>query len=182
MDLCYPPIRRSMSFSRKQQILFRPLVLVAWKRGNPLTPYRSTDAACRAWYEEELHAACEKHSTLDCDPKRDFERVMAHFESVSGGSPGKNPFYWNERIFGGDKRRIIHEVQKICRDFDCDELYMRGIARRSIGLTDEDPLPMLDSLSYEENLVVMRAIKIEVARLQHRGEQPRVPVPDDNPF
>ena len=170
-----------MSFSRKQQIMFRPLMAAAWKMKHPGQPWKASDHNCRNWYEDELYLACKQVSSLDCDPRRDFESVMAHFEGVAGGRGGKNPFYWNYRIYGAEPRRIKYAIRKICAEFDCDEEYMLGIARQALQL---DHLPAWDEIGYGESVIIIRAIKIAVVRLKHSGAPVHLPVvdPDNEPF
>ena len=132
------------------------------------------------WYEAELAAAVLLPTSVYCDQKRDFEKAIAHFEAAAGGGKGKNPFYWNHRLYGADARRIIHNIQAIARDFECDEHYLQGIARQALKLSI---LPPLETLTYDQLIIVLRAIKIEISRQQRRGETPSVPAPKvDEPF
>ena len=100
--------------------------------------------------------------------------MMAHFESVAGGSLGRNPFYWNQRLYGADARRIIHAIRELAEDFECDENYIQGVAKRTLKL---DVLPPLESLDYYDLLKVRLSLANTVATLLDRGEAPKCPRP-----
>lgn len=156
-------------FTRKQQGVFRPMVIAAWQRHCQLHSevLRAVDkvAAKRAWYEAELEAATGETTSAALDPKRDFEAAMAHFEAVAG-----NGIYWNMRVHGSDARRIAHNIRELCQANEVDEDYMRGMARRSLRLSEFDPLPDLASLEYEQLIVLMGELK----RFLRRGGRPGV--------
>lgn len=156
-------------FTRKQQGVFRPMVLAAWNRHCSLHPeaLQAADkaAAKRAWYEAELEAATGEATSARLDPKRDFEAAMAHFETEAGAG-----IYWNLRVYGADARRIAHNIRELCQAHEVDEDYMRGMARRSLGLSEFDPLPELASLKYSQLIVLMGELK----RFLRRGGRPGV--------
>lgn len=156
-------------FSNGQQGKYRPMVDAAWTRYCSLHPeaLQAADkaAARRAWYEEELEIATGQTSTTRCDRKRDFEAAMAHFEAIAG-----NGIYWNLRVYGADARRIAHNIRELCQANDVEEDYMRGMARRSLRLSEWDPLPELASLEYEQLIVLMGELK----RFLRRGGRPGV--------
>jgi hypothetical protein len=160
-----------MSFSKKQQGYYRPMVASAWERHcqmngiRPAPPFADDDERCRTWYEDELENATGKRTSKDCDMKRDFEEAMAHFESIVGEGT-----YWFERLYGADARRIAHNIRELCQEFDVDEDYMRRIARRAAGLGFEDPLPELHLFTYDQ----LRTIMGELKRFLRRGGRPHV--------
>jgi hypothetical protein len=158
---------RKDGFTRKQQGLYRPLVAAAWQRhcklDSSVLDYADKAAARRAWYEAELEVATGETTTSSLDPKRDFEAAMAHFEMLAGAG-----IYWNLRVYGGDARRIAHNIREVCIENDVDEVYMRGMARRSLRLTPADPLPELASLEYEQLITLMGELK----RFLRRGGRP----------
>ena len=157
-----------MSFSRAQQGQFRPLVEQAWYFDCKRTKRDPLDKAGRRfWYEEELMEATGKHSTAECDQKRDYEDAMAHFEAIVGAS-----IYWQMRRLSGDRRRILHEVQQLAQKFDCDDDYMRGIARQALK---RETIPEWRDLGPEDLLCILRALKIQVRRQERRGD------PTDHP-
>ncbi len=163
-------------FTKAQHGLFRPMVADAWKAYCSHTPsaLQAVDkaAAHRAWYEAELREATGKPSTTLCDPKRDFEHAMAHFETIVG-----NAIYWNLRAGGGDARRIAWNIREICRANEVDEQYMQGVARRMLRLSDHQPLPELGLLQYQELIIIMGELK----RFLRRGGRPYVKRNED-PF
>jgi hypothetical protein len=172
-----------MSFSPGQHKYFRPLVDAAWAGHCKANKIDINDkAAKRAWYEEELTNATGKSSTTQCDKKRDFEDAMEHFERLTGEG-----IYWAVRKYGADARRIIYNLREVCRENDVDEEYMRSIARRSLRLRPEDPLPELEQLSYQHLRIIMGELKrfirrggrphVRQAELVHSGSQS-----DQNPF
>lgn len=171
-------------FSRKQHGFFRPMVAAAWeahcKRNalpsaqlQLLEPDEVKSAVAerieksrlsetqRAWYEDNLEAACgkNKRSTTICDPKRDFEHAMAHFEAIA-----RNGIYWNMRVHGGDARRIAWNIGELCRKHDVEEDYMRGCLRNALQLFPNDPLPRLEDVPYEVLIIIMGELKRWIRR------------------
>lgn len=115
-----------MSFTPRQQGLFRPMVTRAWAKhaeGNALDVRNR--AAKDAWYRAELVECLGRDTTKDCDAGRDFELVMAHFEAIAGGD-----FHWNLRVHQGDCRRLQFSIAKICQRWDIDDAYARATAAR----------------------------------------------------
>lgn len=155
-----------MSFSRAQQALFRPLVARAFAVANPGAHFDTYNPDVRAWYETELEHATDHRSTSHCDPKRDFENAMAHFEAIIGDS-----FTWQLRRLNGDRNRILHEIHDTARDFDCTEEYMLAIASQAIGFQVTD----LAQLNDELLLVILVSLKRQLRRQQRAG------LPTDHP-
>jgi hypothetical protein len=152
-----------MSFSRAQHIThYRPMVDRAWKRLYDSSPALQDLAppqrkvARREWYERELAAATGKKSSEQCNAGKDFEKAMAHFEAIAGDS-----IEWQLKLYTGDARRILHEIRDLVRHHDLDEDYARGIARQALKL---DALPDITELDAKDLVVVLRALKIQVAR------------------
>jgi hypothetical protein len=160
-----PQIQR-LGFTKAQHGKFRPMVEKAWTKYIASLPLMLRDRAeYRGWYEDELRTATGKTSTTACDPKRDFEDAMEHFERLADDG-----IYWALRKYGADARRIAHNIREVCGSHEVDEDYMRGIARRALKLRETDPLPELASLSYEQLRVIMGELK----RFLTRGGRPRV--------
>lgn len=140
-----------MSFSRPQQPEFRSLVLHAWQahcraEGIPATPKPD-----RSWYEQELFFSTGQHSTADCNAGRDYDRAMAHFESIAGGS-----IKWQMRIHTGDAVRLLHELRREVEAYDIDEDYLRGVARRMLRT---EHLPELERLTREQLILILGEVK-----------------------
>jgi hypothetical protein len=158
-------------FTPAQHGYFRPLVEQAWAKHCqlnrlPASPAEDANPAYRAWYEDELEAATNgKRSTSFCDRKRDFTKAMAHFEIIVGES-----IFWQTRLYGDDARRIAWNIRDVCRENLVEENYMRGMAKKAMGLFPEDPLPDLDSLDYKDLLIIMGELK----RFIRRGGRPGV--------
>jgi len=165
-----------MSFSRAQQGIFRPLLQRAWEVHCRRNAGCASDRAARdIWYRGELLAEFGVDSTRDMTQTRDFEQVMAHFESITGDS-----LTWGLRIFDGDSRRILHEVDKITKKHGWDGDYLRRIARQALRRND---LPELHTLPREELLVIVRAAKIHAKRRKDKvRDLPSRVVVADFPF
>lgn len=164
----YSKRRDYFGFSKAQQGHYRPLVDQAWLRHCATAkiaphPYDDSLAICRVWYEAELEAATGETSTTRLDRKRDFTTAMAHFETIVGES-----IYWNCRLYGDDARRIAFNLREVCTNFDIDEEYMRGVARRMLRLHEDDPLPALEQMTDEQLIWIMGELK----RFIRRGGRP----------
>jgi hypothetical protein len=159
-------------FSPGQQGHYRPMVEAAWARvcdlaRRPFTPPdKKLNPEFRRWYEAELDIATGKTSTEHCDRKRDFTNAMAHFEAIA-----QNGIYWNTRLYGDDARRVAWNIREVIRKNDVDENYMRGMVRNSLQLSDDDPLPELEKVSYKLLLVIMGELKRWLRR--GPGSRPR---------
>lgn len=163
-----------MSFSPGQQPGYRAMVEWAWQRhctANAIPLGNRTTH--RVWYEAQLFEATGKRSTVQCDVKRDYEDAMSHFEGLSGGGCDKRgPFYWTMRKFGADYRRMLHTVQSEYGEMFVEEQYVCATAKRALKL---DYFPDLATLTYDDLLIVIRAI-VRDARSAQRQGSPTVPV------
>jgi hypothetical protein len=160
--------RSDYGFSQAQQGLYRPMVWAAWERHCALTnsPFTDHDSpSFRAWYEAELEAATGETSTTKLDRKRDFTDAMAHFEALVGES-----IFWQMRQHGDDARRIAFNLREIVQQNDVDEVYMRAMARRMLRIPDDEPLPELGKMTYEQLIIIMGELK----RFLRRGGRPGV--------
>ncbi len=161
--------RGPLGFTKGQQGEYRPMVYAAWARHCRFHPeaLQAADkaAAKRDWYEDELEIATGQTSTRFCDRKRDFEAAMQHFEELS-----ESGIYWAMRVYGADARRFAYSIRELCQAHDVDEDYMRGMARRSLGLGAGDILPELANFEYEQLIVLMGELK----RFLRRGGRPGV--------
>jgi hypothetical protein len=165
-------------FSPGQQGHFRPMRAAAWTKHCedeqlPVTPADDDNKEFRAWYEAELKIATGKPSSKFCDRKRDFTYAMAHFERIA-----RNGIYWQMRLYGDDARRIAWNIREIVAANEVDEDYMRAMARRTLRLADDCPLPSLDQMDYESLLIIMGELK----RFLRRGGRPHVKQAGDYPF
>lgn len=161
--------RTDYGFSQAQHGRFRPMVEAAWQRSCALDPTLlqgvDKDATKRAWYEAELEAATGETSTTKLDRKRDFTDAMAHFEALVGES-----IFWQMRQHGDDARRIAFNLREIVQQNDVDEVYMRAMARRMLRIPDDEPLPELGKMTYEQLIIIMGELK----RFLRRGGRPGV--------
>ena len=149
-----------MSFSPKQQGVFRPLVEEAWQN---MCRHEGIDPAIRCgkskkcgqcayclWYVAELKECTGVESTADVDKKRGFETVMAHFAQIAEN------IYWMRQVDGGDVRRLLHNVQQICKARDFDQHYIEGVAVKALKL---GAFPGWDRLSYNQVGTILSALK-----------------------
>ena len=91
-------------FTATQQRAYRAIVARAWKNHRSATDHTT---APDQWVRDNLARATGKRTTQTCDPSRDFERAMRHFEEIAG-----DDIQWAMRTHGADRRRILHN----CRD------------------------------------------------------------------
>ena len=155
-----------MSFTRPQQGLFRPMVAKAWQAHCKCCALDPRNRAAQdAWYRSELLESLGRDSTKDANPARDFETVMAHFETFIFGE-----LYWNLRIMQGDTRRILHAIQTTCDQYQCDDAYARAVAVRVLKW--EGYLTKLSDITAYADLSKLRIALIKQGRrAQKRAEQ-----------
>ncbi len=151
-----------MSFSRAQQPEFRKLVKLAWAAHCRMESLAETDKAGeRAWYEAQLFEATGNSTSRACNAGRDYDRAMAHFETVAGSG-----VKWNLRLFGGDAKRILHQLREVSDEHQLDEEYLRGVARRMLN---REYLPELHTLSRETLITILGEVKRHIRRALKRG-------------
>ncbi len=149
-----------MGLSKSQHAYhFRPIVQRAWEAhcavaGNP---HVGDKIAREEWYREQLHACLGVWTTKQCNPVRDFERLMAHFEGIASDG-----IKWQLKSEGGDARRLAHKIRGICKDHDLDEDYVCRVARQALRL---DSLPDLDRMNTEQLFMILRALRCDAERL-----------------
>lgn len=147
-----------MAFSRAQQIVhFRPMVADAWRAHCAATLGPKDTKAKDLWYRAVLRETVNKSSTKDCDPRGDFEHLMARFEEIAG-----NGITWQLKLEGGTKRRIIHKIHAICAENHLEENYVRRIARQELRL---QTLPLLERLETAQLLTLLKMLRCECARI-----------------
>ncbi len=157
-----------MSFSRAQQGLFRPLLERAWAVECGVRGWTVGDKdAARDWYENEMETATGCRSSKQCNATTDFESAMAHFEIIEGAS-----IEWQIQKETGNERRIMFEVKKSARDFECDRAYLIGIAKQALGV---ETVAAWRDLGAEERRIIIRAVVIHIRRQAERGD------PTDHP-
>lgn len=155
-----------MSFSRAQQPEFRLLVKGAWAVHCRAENGDARDkAAERSWYERQLAAATGKASSSACNAGRDYDLAMAHFEACAGAG-----LKWNLRLYGGDAKRMLHEIHEVAEAHGIDEDYLRGCARRALGLGGEAELPELHTLPRELLIQIVGEVKRFVRRRMKREQ------------
>lgn len=178
-----------MSFSGRQQGIFRPLVSGAWVwhcreegLGAEEAMAGKKHPAFRAWYERELEEATGSASSTDCNAWRDFNFAMAHFEVLA-----RDGIFWQTELKKCDAKRILWNIARLVRRHGVDEFYLRGIARnalrkkrREAGLDEED-LPVLIDLDAEDLSHVLVIVKSYV---RGKAARPAVAVAmgDEDPF
>jgi hypothetical protein len=109
------------------------------------------------WYREELMAACGVDTSLKLDPRRDFEVAMAHFEAIIGDN-----FAWQLKLFSGDRRRILFKIRDLSKQYDLDDGYIMGLARKALK---RESTPDLDELVPEHLIKVLNAVRAHVRTL-----------------
>lgn len=153
-----------MSFRPGQQGFFQPLLAKAWSAHCRRLSLDADDKdGKRAWYEDELEKATGRRSSKHLNITRDFEDAMAHFEIIVGDS-----FEWQLKRETGDERRIMHGVRQFCPSFDCSSEWLLGIARQILGRAE---LPQWRELAEEDRVTILRAVKLQIARQDRRGDR-----------
>lgn len=150
-----------MSFSRRQQPEFQRLWKLAWtafceSEGEAGLALFADKDAKDAWYRDQMERATGHRSSKDCNPGRDYDRAMAHFEAIAGCD-----VKWNLKLYGGDAKRMLHAVRKNANACGVDELYLRGVARQMLGTAD---LPELHTVPPEVLVRITVAMNIFVRR------------------
>lgn len=162
----------STGFSPGQQPEFRQLIAAAWafhlKEEPAATKCRGK--RCRQcdyceWYVAALQAACGKTSTTACNRGRDYDRVMAHFETL--GCAG---IRWQMRVHDGDARRILFNLREAQADHALTEEYLQGVARRMLKRQD---LPELEHLTAEHLIIILGEVKRHLRRKAKRESKTR---------
>jgi hypothetical protein len=165
-----------MSFTPGQQGKFRPMVAKAWQshcKGNALDP--RDKAAREDWYRGELLACLGRDTTKDANTGRDFDIVMAHFETFIFGE-----CYWNLKIAQGETRRMLHTIHSIAEQYDFDDAYARSVAAKVLKW--EGYLVSLNDITDPKDLVRVRtALLIQGRRVQKRVEQAKAGATQANP-
>lgn len=155
-----------MSFSPKQQGVFRPLLEEAWQnmcRHEGIDPagrcahWKDSKKRCGGclyceWYAAELQECAGVATTTDLDVKRDFETVMEHFGTIAEN------IYWMTRKHGADVRRLLHNVRKICADRNFDDATLVGMAVKALKI-EPGQWPGWERLSYKQVGTVLSALK-----------------------
>lgn len=165
-----------MSFSRAQQPAWQKMIAAAWSEHCRAEGVEATPKPDRSWYEQELFFATGQHSTADCNAGRDYDRAMAHFESITGGS-----IKWQMKLHSGDAVRLLHELRSEVAGHEIDEDYLRGVARRMLRT---EHLPELSKLTREQLILILGEVKRFVRRRLKReaapataAEEPSIDVP-----
>ena len=155
-----------MSFTPRQQGHYRPLVARAWTRhaeGEGINP--KDKAARETWYREQLNAAANVESSKDLNAGRDFNLVMAHFETLCG-----DDIYWLLKLTTSDENRLRHAVQAIARDLDLDDAYIRATA----GYVLRREITSLSDCTAAELQKVRIALSIHARRQRSAAASKRV--------
>jgi hypothetical protein len=120
-----------MSFSRKQQGIYRPLVDAAWAREAPALGLLPADRP--AWYRGHLSALFGVETTKALSPTSDFEIACAHFETLADDGT-----HWAQRLSTGHTRRLLHLVRRHCGGHADPVSYLRGIAAQAWHTTPDE--------------------------------------------
>lgn len=146
--------KQPKGFTRKQHArYYRPQIDRAWFahcRRNNLDV--GNDTAQDLWYRKELVAALGVYTTKQCDRKKDFETLMAHFEAIEGCS-----IQWQMKLASGDHRRLLHLVRARAQALGVTEEYIQGIA-------DQMGFAELADLYVEQLTKLLYAIDKQVRR------------------
>ena len=159
-----------MGFSKKQQGFYRPMVTRAWQKHCSCHGQDAGNRAAKdAWYRAELVKCIGRDTTKDCEPCRDYETVMAHFEAICGGE-----LYWNLRVFSGDTCRLQYSIRKICEEYNIDDSYARAVAVKVLKWPSR-----LNSLAEITNAADLQKVRIALI-LQARREAKKADERDDS--
>ncbi len=121
-----------MSFTRRQQTLYRPLVDNAWARHAALERLAQGSKIERdAWYRDQLQKVAGITSTTQANRTTHFGELMAHFEAIVGES-----IYWQTQLAESRLRRVRFALNKLCREHEVEESYVAGIALQMFGTRD----------------------------------------------
>jgi hypothetical protein len=151
-----------MPFTRPQQGKFRPLADAAWKAHASVAALDPKDKRAKdAWYREQLITTTGFSTTSALDSGRDFDVLMAHFESIiDDGST-----YWQARADAGDFNRIIWSVFRkkppVIAGEKITPAYLSGIAKQSLRL---HTAPALRTLNKDQLKIVTTALAIHANR------------------
>ncbi len=178
-----------MSFSGKQQGIFRPMVAKAWVwhcqaegLGAAAAIAGKKHPAYDAWYQHELEEATGLRSSAACNTWRDFNFAMAHFEVLA-----RDGIYWQTELHQCDAKRILWNVNRLAGKHKISEGYLRDWARnlrrkkqRAAGM-DEEALPGLLELDGDDLANLLREVKTYVREMRVRGAMPGVPMSPPEP-
>jgi hypothetical protein len=143
-----------MSFTRRQQGIFRPLLASAWSSEAPRIGCDPADRSSQdAWYRGQLHALFGVHSSRHLSPGDDFEVLCAHLEAIADDGST----YWRQRLTGGHRRRLLHSIRARCAGRALPEQYLRGIAAQSLG-TDPSQIDIEALTPHQLHLLLLAAV------------------------
>jgi hypothetical protein len=123
-----------MSFSTREQGIYRPLVTGAWETHCAAEGIDPKDKIAKdAWYRAQLHECLGVWTTKQCNPTAHFRKACAHFEAIIGKS-----IFWQMQVAGGDIRTARHGLQTLAEEHDIDSAYIAGIAHQMFDTTPEN--------------------------------------------
>jgi len=164
-----------MSFSPRQQGIFRPLVQRAWLKHCGDEDANANDRAAKdAWYRAELLKCIGVDSTKASDKGRAFETCMAHFETIARGD-----ITWNMRQHDGDIRRLLWQIERICDQHNIDHAYARATAAKLLKWRGY--LNSLAEIEDPEDLQKVRIALIRHAKRQSRTQPTPPPIRNTAP-
>lgn len=176
-------------FSVAQRAEFFPLRDAAWKAWAVANGREPRDAKAKdAWYRELMVKELGVYSSKELSPVNDYCTVMAVMEAVAGGSflwQAAKPkplrvfesgrMFWNMRATQTEQaRRYLFAVQKLCREHDLAEDYVREVARKLGNLHSR---PLVEQLSAPLLWKLLAALRIYVAR-----QLAKTPELEEEPF
>jgi hypothetical protein len=158
-----------MKLSTDQTNSFWRLFTLAWARhcrAQELDPKNAT--ARDAWRKQQIHEHTGLHS-LTKIPRTGgaFVELMAELEIVA-----QSGILWQCRREGADVRHIAFRTRQLIAENDLDEDYAARIAKQALQLSDDAPTPDIDRLEPKQSIAVLRAIRIQVERMNKRSTQP----------
>lgn len=149
-----------MALSRPQlnHHLF-PMIDAAWKAVRETLPKKdlSDSAAKDLWRRDMIIQWLGLYSTKQMSPTEDFEYAMMRFEELAG-----NGIRWRIKWETGAARRRVHVIHQICREYDLEETYVRGIARQALNLQE---LPLLERLSHYDLDTLIKILKAQAKKM-----------------
>ena len=159
-----------MSFSRKQQSHYRPLVKKAWAATCARAGQSPNNkGAFEVWYRDQLMDSMQVYTTKELNQADDFDRLMGHFAEIAGDE------YWIDRLSRGKERRMIHLIKGKLKDLDTADPGNKHTWAYAMSIYDHMHLPaQIEECPAQLLWKVYQALDTHVRRLNSQ--------PADVPF